>query len=210
MSAAMTPSFPAPLVDGRPLRVGALAASNRRGSHNRRLLRVAMGALADIGAETDHLDLRGYPLPLYDADLQERDGVPAGAVELRARIGAVDALLIASPEYNGGYAPLLKNTIDWVSRVDMFTFHPKYTGLLSTSPGKTGGARGLDHLADLFTNIFVTTHPERFTLPAGHTRLADDGFVEPADAEALSAWVRSFAAAAADHAQAVLDRTRDG
>lgn len=187
----------------RPVRIVTFAGSNRQGSLNRRLLRVAAVALAERGADVDHLDLRQFPLPLYDADLQARDGIPAAAVQLQERFAAADAVLVASPEYNGGYTPLFKNTLDWVSRVDMLTFHPKYLGLLATTPGRGGGARVLEQLDQLFTNIFVTVHPDRFTLPKGNDVLADDGFTDHDEAERLAAWADGFLTGAETH---VLDR----
>lgn len=188
----------------RPLRVAAFATSNRRGSLNRQLLERVSVALADqdTAVDVDPIDLRRYPLPLYDADVQARDGIPSGAVAMAGRISEADAVVIASPEYNGGYPALFKNTLDWVSRVDMLVFHPRYIGLVSASPGKTGGRRGLVHLAALFDNIFVTTHDEHFTLPAANDAFTDDGWVDAAQAGRLRGWVDGFVAAARSHAEA--------
>ena len=181
----------------------ALAASNRRGSLNRRLLGLAVEALEERDdVEVEILDLRDHPLPLYDADLQDRDGIPSSARYIHDRVAEADALLVASPEYNGGYPALLKNLIDWVSRVDMFVFHPRYVGLLSATPGKGGGRRGLAHLRELLANIFVTTHDELFTVGGADRAMTTDSWADEADAERMRAWADGFVTAAAEHADA--------
>ena len=185
------------------MQILALAASNRRGSFNRRLLGLAVAALeAQPDVDVEILDLREHPLPLYDADLQDRDGFPASVRHIHDRVAAADALVVASPEYNGGYPALLKNLIDWVSRVDMFVFHPRYVGLLSATPGKGGGRRGLVHLRDLLANIFVTTHDDLFTVPGADRAMTDDDWADDADAERMRAWAAGFVEAAAAHADA--------
>lgn len=187
------------------LKIVAFASSNRRGSLNRRLLAQAVEAVEAVAGtevEVDVIDLRSLPLPLYDADLQDRDGMPRAAHEIHDRIAAADAVLVANPEYNGGYPALFKNLIDWVSRIDMFVFHPRYVGLLSATPGKGGGSRGVEHTRALFENIFVTSHPEAFTLSAAQDALGDDGWTSDDEAARMSAWAQGFVEAAAAHAAA--------
>lgn len=187
----------------RPVHVLALAASNRRGSLNRRLLDRAVEELGQVaGVEVEILDLGTHPLPLFDADLLARDGMPSAAQAIHDRVAASDALVIASPEYNGGYPALLKNMIDWVSRIDMLVFHPRYVGLLAATPGKGGGRRGLEHLAALFANIFVTTHDDLFTVPRADQALTPDGWVESDDEARMRDWVGGFVAAAVEHRHA--------
>ncbi|MEW6254242.1 MAG: NAD(P)H-dependent oxidoreductase, partial [Planctomycetota bacterium] len=94
----------------------AFAGSLRRDSWNRKLIQVAAEAARVAGAEVTLIDLADYPLPLMDEDLEARDGLPTNAQRLKALFKAHDALLIASPEYNSSLPPLLKNTLDWVSR----------------------------------------------------------------------------------------------
>lgn len=193
----------------RHVRIAAFASSNRRGSLNRRLLDRAVAALEGaegIDAAVDVIDLRQYPLPLYDADQQARDGVPAAAHELHDRIAAADALVVANPEYNGGYPALFKNLVDWVTRVDMLVFHPRYVGLLAATPGKGGGARSIEHTQSLLTNIFVTTHERPFALPAANDALTEDGWADHEEADRLAAWAEEFLTAAADHARARAER----
>lgn len=188
----------------RSLRIVGFATSNRRGSLNRMLLRRAMDAVeqvAGVAVETDVLDLRSHPLPLYDADQQARDGVPASAQAIHDRIAEADALLVANPEYNGGYPALFKNVVDWVSRIDMFVFHRRYVGLLSATPGKGGGRRGLEHTRALFGNIFVTTHDEPFALPQADHALVDAGWRDDQERSRMAAWADDFVLAAVAHVE---------
>ncbi len=188
----------------RPLRILAMAGSNRRGSLNRHLLdRVAEVLGARPGVEVEVFDLRRHPLPLYDADLQGRDGIPAGAEALHDAIAAADAVVFANPEYNGGYPALFKNAVDWVSRVDMFVLHPRYVGLVSATPGKGGGARGMAHARALLGNMFVTVHEDAFALPAANVALAEDGsWADPAEADRLDAWADAYLDGARAHVEA--------
>ncbi len=188
----------------RPLRIAGLASSNRRGSLNRRVLDralVAVEAIEGTPVETDRIDLRSHPLPLYDADQHGRDGIPASARAIHDQVAAADALLVANPEYNGGYPALFKNVVDWVSRIDMFAFHPRYVGLLSASPGKGGGRRGIEHTRALFTNIFVTTHPQAFSLPGADHAFADGEWADAALADRMADWADGFVAAAVAHVE---------
>ena len=188
----------------RPVQIVAIAGSNRQGSLNRRLLQRAVEALTRqdrVDVEVEVVDLRRHPLPLYDADLHERDGIPGAARTLHDRLAAADAVLFANPEYNGGYPALWKNVIDWVSRIDMLVLHPRYVGLLAASPGKGGGRRGIEHTRALLDNIFVTSHPEGFALPHAPEVLTDDGWADPAEADRMARWAVEFAEAALAHAQ---------
>jgi NAD(P)H-dependent FMN reductase len=93
------------------------AGSIRTGSHNARLAALAAKELAMAGADVTRISLEDYPLPLYDGDLEAKSGVPANATTLKQMLAAHQGVFIASPEYNASITPLLKNTIDWISRV---------------------------------------------------------------------------------------------
>ncbi len=95
----------------------AFAGSAREGSWNKQLVRIAAVGAEAAGAEVELIDLRDFPLPLYDGDLEADEGVPANAEVLRKKLAACDGLIIAAPEYNSSISPLLKNTIDWVTRL---------------------------------------------------------------------------------------------
>ena len=124
-------------------RILAFAGSARRDSLNRKFLAVAVAAARAAGAEVTLVDLNEYELPLYHGDLEDASGMPANATKLIALIAKHDGLLIASPEYNGAFTPLLKNTIDWCTRSDDDVFGGKVVAVISASPGPFGGVRSL-------------------------------------------------------------------
>ncbi len=175
-----------------PIRIVTLSGSTRADSLNTRLALAAGRAFAAAGAEVDHVELGRFPLPLYDGDLEERDGAPEAALRLHERIAAADAVVIASPEYNGGPSGVLKNTIDWVSRADMFAFRPRRIGLLSASPGSKGGAGGLEILRMIFTHMGCTIH-EPLSVAKAFESLVDRD-VAPDAVEGLGAWAEAFVA----------------
>ncbi|ESW90716.1 NAD(P)H-dependent oxidoreductase [Mesorhizobium sp. M0179] len=128
------------------------AGSVRSGAFSGRTADVAQKELAMQGAEVTRISLADYPLPIIDEDLEKEKGVPDNAVKLGRLIAANDGLLIATPEYNGSIPPLLKNTIDWVSRVRLDGGRPvrplvgKVAGLCSSSNGHFAGIRCINHL----------------------------------------------------------------
>ena len=93
------------------------AGSIRTGSFNARLAALAAKELALAGAEVTRISLEDYPLPLYDGDVEQKNGAPANAQNLKSMMAAHHGVFIASPEYNASVTPLLKNAIDWISRV---------------------------------------------------------------------------------------------
>ena len=154
----------------------AFAGSLRRDSWNRKLIHVAAEAARTAGAEVTLIDLADYPLPLMDEDLEAREGLPVSAQRLKALFKAHDALLIASPEYNSSVPPLVKNTLDWVSREwqgesGLVPYQGKVAALLAASPGALGGMRMLPHLRQILNALGVLVLPGQFSL--AH---ADKGF----------------------------------
>ncbi|EAS48817.1 MAG: NADPH-dependent FMN reductase [Aurantimonas coralicida] len=129
-----------------------LPGSLRLASHNRKLAAEATRMLALSDAVVTRLDLADYPLPLYDGDHEQDNGIPENAVLLAHRIAVQDGLLLVSPEYNHSIPAVLKNAIDWASRVRKVQGRPVQpfkglvVGLASASPGRFGGARGLEAL----------------------------------------------------------------
>jgi NAD(P)H-dependent FMN reductase len=100
-----------------PPRILVFAGSIRSGSHNARLAALAAKQLALTGAEVSRISLEDYPLPLYDGDGEAKNGAPLNARNLKRLMMEHQGVFIASPEYNASITPLLKNTIDWISRV---------------------------------------------------------------------------------------------
>jgi NAD(P)H-dependent FMN reductase len=138
------------------------AGSVRQGSIHRRLARAVAEQLERRGVEVTLADLRDYPMPLYDGDLETAEGLPPAAREFRKLLAEHDLFVIASPEYNGSFPALLKNVIDWTSRPaapgerSTALYRGKTAALLAGSPGPGGGRRGLRHLRELLEMIGVT------------------------------------------------------
>jgi len=163
----------------------AFAGSIRAGSWNKKLIRVASQAAREAGAEVTLIDLRDYPLPLYDGDLEDREGLPEPAHRLRELFLSHDALLISSPEYNSSISGVLKNVIDWLSRPQpnqppLDCFRGKVAGLIAASTGALGGLRGLVHLRAILGNISVLVIPEQKALPKADQAFNDDGSLKDA------------------------------
>ncbi len=93
------------------------AGSIRTNSFNARLAALAAKELALTGADVSRIALSDFPMPIYDGDLEVTAGAPANAVKLKQMLGSHHGVFIASPEYNASITPLLKNTVDWISRV---------------------------------------------------------------------------------------------
>jgi len=149
----------------------AFAGSVRRESFNRRLLPAAIEGAREAGAEVTHIELADFPLPLFDQDLEAREGLPANARKLKDLFKAHGGLLLACPEYNGSITPLLKNALDWVSRKDgaeagSVPYKRKAAGLLSASDGRWGGIRGLSQVRHTLTILGCLVLPEQYCLSA--------------------------------------------
>jgi chromate reductase, NAD(P)H dehydrogenase (quinone) len=153
----------------------AFSGSARRESLNKKLLAVAVQAVREAGGEVTLVELRDFALPLYDGDLEEAQGMPAGAVKLVELIAAHDGLLIASPEYNSMITPLLKNTVDWCSRADENPFEGKVAAVVSASPGALGGIRSLKMAQQLLLHLGCHVVPGNTLLPQAHKAFGADG-----------------------------------
>jgi chromate reductase len=148
----------------------AFSGSIRRDAWNRKLIQVAVDATRAAGGDVTLIDLADYPLPLYNGDLEDRDGLPDNAQRLKALFKDHDALLISSPEYNSSIPPLLKNTLDWVSREwqgesGLVPYQNKVAAILAASPGTFGGMRMLPHLRQILNTLGVMVLPGQFSLP---------------------------------------------
>lgn len=133
----------------RQFKVLALSGSSRAGSFNTQLAALMTKQLALADAEVTRISLKDYPLPLYDGDLEQEKGAPENALKLKKLFQTQDGIFLACPEYNAGVTPLLKNTLDWISRVKspvdepMAAFRRPVFALGAASPGGFGGLRGL-------------------------------------------------------------------
>lgn len=163
----------------------AFAGSTRTDSFNKRLVRVAASSAAAAGVESTIVDLRDLPMPLYDGDLESREGLPPNAKKFKEMLLAHQGLLISSPEYNSSISAVLKNAIDWASRPvpgeeSLACFKGKVAGLVAASPGALGGLRGLVHLRAILGNISVIVVPEQAAISKAHEAFDADGSLKDA------------------------------
>jgi len=179
--------------------VVAFSGSIRSGSLNTKLIHVAARAVRDAGAKVEEIDLRDFRMALYDGDEEASDGPPQNAARLRDLFAGSDALLIGCPEYNGLITPLLKNTIDWVSRPDSEgrpgtrAVRGKLAALTAASPGGLGGLRGLVHVRALMSNIGMFVLPDQLALPHATKAFDERGdLVDASTAKRLAALAESF------------------
>ena len=161
-------------------RIVAFAGSARRNSFNLKLVKVAAEGAQAAGADVTVLDMRDFPMPLFDQDLEAAEGPSENARKLQKIILAHEGLLIASPEYNSSITSLLKNTIDWVSRAGegkkaLAAYEGKVAAVMSASPGRLGGLRGLVHLRSILSNIGVLVIPDQVAVGEAHTAFGEDG-----------------------------------
>ncbi|MCA9246379.1 MAG: NAD(P)H-dependent oxidoreductase [Planctomycetales bacterium] len=158
----------------------AFAGSARRDSYNKRLVRVAMRGAQEAGAEVAYLDLRDFPLPIFNQDFESEEGIPEHAVRLKEIFLDHQGILLACPEYNSSITPLLKNTIDWVSRSaegegPLEAFQGKCAAIMSASPGALGGLRGLTHVREILGNIGVLVLPRQQAISQAHEAFDGEG-----------------------------------
>ena len=158
----------------------AFAGSLRKDSFNKKLVAIAAQGARDAGAEVTVVDLKDYPMPIYDGDLEDADGIPEKALELKRIFLDHDGLLISAPEYNSSITAVLKNVIDWVSRPQpdeprLAAYQNKVATLMSASPGALGGLRGLVHVRAILGNIGVIVLPQQIAVSKAHEAFADDG-----------------------------------
>jgi chromate reductase len=158
------------------------SGSARKGSFNTQLAGYAAKIAAASGAEVEHIHLADFNLPIFNEDIESDPGTPAGATALKAKLIAADGFIIATPEYNGFFPPLLKNAIDWATRkadneAVLAAFDGKAALLLSASIGEGAGKRAIKHLHQQLENIRVKVAEDTFSLgKAGEALAADNDF----------------------------------
>jgi NAD(P)H-dependent FMN reductase len=166
-------------------RILAFAGSLRRDSWNKKLVGIAAQGARNAGAEVTILDLAELPMPIYDGDLEAGEGLPVNATKLKEIMLAHNGLLIASPEYNSSISAALKNAIDWASRPvpgepPLACFVDRVAGLMSTSPGRLGGLRGLVTVRSILSNIQVLVLPDQVSVANAHEAFGEDGRLKDA------------------------------
>ena len=155
-------------------RILVFAGSIRSGAYSGMTADAATKELAIQGAEVTRISLADYPLPIMDEDLEKEKGIPENAVKLARLFAAHDALLICTPEYNGSMPPLLKNTIDWVSRVSkdgggkpLKPYPGRVVAICSSSEGHFAGIRSANHLRAVLSHIGMEVIAPQVSVPRG-------------------------------------------
>jgi len=157
------------------------AGSIRSGAFSGRTADVAQKTLALEGAEVTRISLADYPLPIFDQDLEKEKGIADNAMKLARLVAAHDGVLVATPEYNGSVPPLLKNTIDWVSRVrrdNGAVLRPlagKPAGLCSSSEGCFAGIRAINHLRAVLVRCQMEVVAPECSVPEGAAAFDEAG-----------------------------------
>lgn len=150
--------------------------SSREGSHNRRLAATIARQLNKLGAEAEAINLADFPLPLYNGDLEEESGPPDNAIKLAKLIDAFAGVVLVNPEYNGSFTPLMKNTLDWLSRdVGVKVFKNRVFGLTACSPGAFGGMRVLAHARDNLVAVGADMITPQLAVGNAATAFDEDG-----------------------------------
>jgi len=142
----------------------AFAGSLREHSLSKRILKVAVEGARASGGDVTVIDLRDFPMPIYNADDHLEKGFDSNALRFQDLVGEHEGLLIASPEYNGSIPGGLKNAIDWASRKSEKyelnqVFKNKWGALITASPGSFGGLRCMAHLRAVFSIMGVIVLP---------------------------------------------------
>ena len=176
-----------------------IPGSTRTGSHNVKLAAVAAYEFAQVGVDVTRISLADFPLPIYDGDLQAKSGVPRNAINLKRMIGAHHGVLIVSPEYNASVPPLLKNAIDWVSRVHELheargeVFRSRIFALAGASQSRLGAARALQALRLILTSCHANVIASQLTLAFADQAYDDmDRLKNEGDIAALKELVRQL------------------
>src|SRR3982750_4613053 len=152
------------------LKILVIPGSLRTGSLNARLAGAAPYEFTQAGAEATRISLGDFPLPIYDGDLQAKSGVPKNAINLKRMIGAHHGVLIVTPEYNSSVPALVKNTIDWISRVQDphesrgQVFRERAFAIAAASAGRLGGTRALAALRLILTACHAAVIPNQLAL----------------------------------------------
>ena len=189
------------------LKILVIPGSLRTGSLNARLAAAIAHELALSGTEVTRISLSDFPLPIYDGDLQSKSGVPKHAVNLKRMMSAHHGVLIVTPEYNSSVPALVKNTIDWISRVQDphetrgQVFRERTFAIAAASGNRLGGTRALAALRLILTACHASVVPNQLALSFADQAYDEmDHLKHPADIEALQALVRQLI----DHSQRMM------
>jgi len=167
------------------VRVLVFSGSTREDSANKKLVKEAARLATQMGAKVAIIDLKDFPMPFYDRDIEEKNGQPTNASRLREMMIRSDAMIIATPEYNASVSGILKNTLDWVSRNEKGqpsrdAFKGKRIAIMSAAPGNGGAERALNHLRSIIEDIGGTVVGTQVSVPDSYNAFAPDGSLKNA------------------------------
>lgn len=170
-------------------KVLAFAGSTRTDSVNKKLLNEAASIARAYGADVTVIDLRDYPTPFYDGDLEVTQGMPENAKAFRQLLKEHDVVLIASPQYNASVSAVLKNTIDWASRNEQGVgskdaFKGKTYAIMAASPSLKGGVRGLIHLRTILEDVGGKVITKEVTVPDAYNAFDTQGLLKDSQKKA--------------------------
>jgi NAD(P)H-dependent FMN reductase len=157
------------------IRFLVFSASLREGSLNAELASLAAVTIEANEGEVDLASMHDFDTPSYNADVQHEEGFPPGAEEFRRRLEACNGFVVASPEYNASMPGVLKNSIDWVSRLSPQPFNERAGLLMSASPSMSGGNRGLWALRMPLEHLGARLYPDMFSLAQAHMAFDSEG-----------------------------------
>lgn len=163
----------------------AFAGSLRQASFNRKIVAVAAQGARAAGAEVTVVDLRDLPMPIYDGDLEAKQGLPDAAKQFKRLLIEHHGVLVATPEYNSQFPALLKNALDWASRREgdekpMIAFDGKVAGVMSASPGALAGLRGQSLLRAQLAYLGMVVVPDRVGIGRAHDAFDEQGAMKDA------------------------------
>ena len=163
----------------------AFAGSLRQASFNRKIVAVAAQGARAAGAEVTVVDFRDLPMPIYDGDLEAKQGLPDAAKQFKRLLIEHHGVLVATPEYNSQFPALLKNALDWASRREgdekpMIAFDGKVAGVMSASPGALAGLRGQALLRAQLAYLGMVVVPDRVGIGRAHDAFDEQGAMKDA------------------------------
>ena len=171
-------------------RILAFAGSTRQDSFNKKLIRIGAEHARAAGAEVTLIDLRDYPMPLYDGDLENSEGIPPNGLKLKELFRGHQGFFFSCPEYNGSVTGVMKNTIDWMSRPASGEkpnecFDGKVAALLSASPGVFGASRSMVVVSNILTKLQVVVIGESLSLGKANEAFETDGRLKDAKVDGI-------------------------
>jgi chromate reductase len=175
------------------MKVLMFAGSLRAGSLNKKYIRVAHGIVSGLpDVQSELIELSNFGLPVYDGDIESAQ-FPENAKTLAHKVTEAQAVVISSPENNGSIAAVLKNAVDWVSRVPGNPWKGKYILLLGASPGALGAIRGLWNMRVPFEALGGFVYPDMIGLARAHEAFDPNGALrDKAQFERLQELLKNF------------------